>query len=211
MNEPGRRSGRPEGPDELATSPSLLGRVLANEPAAWNRLVALYAPLVWHWCRKRHRGRSRTWIKKRYFQASGHRHWIFTGTLFHQNGPGRPIELMVAAQVKIIRCVKIRSVVNPYDPEWELYLEARLGWQLTQTRTGRSRMESLWKRQKGRCLACGQPLRIAEEDCQIHHRIWRSEGGPDTADNLELLHANCHRQIHVQERRTKATASREGR
>ena len=60
-------------------------------------------------------------------------------------------------------------------------------------------------------VVCGQPLRIAEEDCHIHHRIWRSRGGPDTADNLELLHANCHRQIHVQERRTKAAASREGR
>ena len=52
---------------------------------------------------------------------------------------------------------------------------------------------------------------IAEEDLHIHHRIWRSRGGPDTADNLELLHANCHRQIHVQERLTKAAASCEGR
>jgi RNA polymerase sigma-70 factor, ECF subfamily len=50
MSEPDQPSDRPEGPEELATSPSLLGRVLANEPAAWNRLVALYAPLVWHWC-----------------------------------------------------------------------------------------------------------------------------------------------------------------
>jgi 5-methylcytosine-specific restriction endonuclease McrA len=50
-----------------------------------------------------------------------------------------------------------------------------------------------------------------EEDCQIHHRIWRSRGGSEMADNLELLHANCHRQIHVQGRRTEATASRKGR
>ena len=48
---------------------------------------------------------------------------------------------MSAAKVKIIRYVKIRSTVNPYDPKWELYLEARLGWQLTQTRTG---YESGW-------------------------------------------------------------------
>jgi len=60
-------------------------------------------------------------------------------------------------------------------------------------------------------VVCGQPLRLAEEDCQIHHRVWRSRGGADTADNRELLHANCHRQIHVRERRTKAAASREGR
>ena len=118
---------------------------------------------------------------------------------------------MTAASVRIIRYVKIRSAVNPYDPAWELDLEARLGWQLTQTRAGRSRIEFLWKEQEGRCVVCGQPLRIAEDDCEIHHRIWRSRGGPDTADNLELLHANCHRQIHVQERPTKAAASREGR
>jgi RNA-directed DNA polymerase len=167
--------------------------------------------MVWRWCRRRHRSRSGKWIKEKYFQRVGHRHWVFTGKLYDQKGQGWPIELMSAARVKIIRYVKIRSAVNPYDPEWELYLEARRGWQLSQTRAGRSRIEFLWKVQKGRCVVCDQPLHPAEGDCHIHHRIWRSRGGPDTADNLELLHANCHRQIHVQERLTKATASREGR
>jgi RNA-directed DNA polymerase len=149
--------------------------------------------------------------KTNYFPADGHRHWVFISTLLNQKGQDWPIQLMAAAQVRIIRYVKIRSTVNPYDPKWELYLEARLGWQLAQTLAGRSRIEYLWKEQEGRCVVCGQPLLIAEEDCQIHHRIWRSRGGPDTADNMELLHANCHRQIHVQERRTKAAASCEGR
>ena len=167
--------------------------------------------MVWRWCRHRHPKKSRKWIKKKYFQRNGHRHWILTGRLLNQKGQGRPIQLMAAAKVRIIRYVKIRSAVNPYDPQWELYLEARLGWQLTQTLTGRSRIEYLWKDQEGRCRVCGQPLRIAEEDCQIHHRIWRSRGGPDTADNTELMHANCHRQIHVQEGRTQTAASREGR
>jgi RNA-directed DNA polymerase len=167
--------------------------------------------MVWRWCRRRHPKKNRQWVKTTYFRQDGHRHWAFTGTLLRQNGQGGPIQLMAAAQVRIIRYVKIRSAVNPYDPEWELYLEARLGWQLTQTQTGHSRIEYLWKGQEGRCRVCGQPLRIAEEDCQIHHRIWRSRGGADTADNMELMHANCHRQIHVQERRTEAAASREGR
>jgi RNA-directed DNA polymerase len=167
--------------------------------------------MVWQWCRRRHPNKSRKWIRTKYFRQEGHRHWVFTGLLLDQKGQGWPIQLMTAASVKIIRYVKIRSAVNPYDPEWELYLEARWCWQLAQTRTGRSRIELLWKVQEGRCVVCGQPLQIATEDCHIHHRIWRSEGGSDTADNLELLHANCHRQIHVQEQRTKAAASREGR
>jgi RNA-directed DNA polymerase len=167
--------------------------------------------MLWRWCRRRHPNKNRKWIKKKYFRREGHRHWVFTGLLRDHKGKEWPIQLMAATSVKILRYVKIRSAVNPYDPEWELYLEARQGWQLAQTRKGRSRIEFLWKVQEGRCVICGQPLRITEEDCQIHHRIWRSEGGLDTADNLELLHANCHRQIHVREQRTKAAASRQGR
>jgi HNH endonuclease len=69
--------------------------------------------------------------------------------------------------------------------------------------------EGIWGRKgSGVKLLGGRP---AEEYLYIHHRIWRSRGGPDTADNLELLHANCHRQIQVQERLTKAAASCKGR
>jgi RNA polymerase sigma-70 factor (ECF subfamily) len=34
------------------TSPSLLLRVQADDQAAWSRLVDVYAPLVYHWCRR---------------------------------------------------------------------------------------------------------------------------------------------------------------
>ena len=34
------------------TSLSLLARVRADDAGAWNRLVTLYAPLVFHWCRR---------------------------------------------------------------------------------------------------------------------------------------------------------------
>jgi RNA-directed DNA polymerase len=111
--------------------------------------------MVWRWCRRRHRNKSRKWIKEKYFQQNGHRHWVLTGTLYDHKGQGWPIQLMSAAQVRIIRYVKIRSAVNPYDPEWELYLEARWGWQLAQTLAGRSRIEYLWKEQEGRCVVCG--------------------------------------------------------
>ncbi len=46
--------GSDSGPrDSSATSRSLLARVQANEERAWERLVDLYAPLVFHWCRSR--------------------------------------------------------------------------------------------------------------------------------------------------------------
>jgi len=38
--------------DFPATSLTLLQRAQARQPAAWERLVDLYAPLVLHWCRR---------------------------------------------------------------------------------------------------------------------------------------------------------------
>jgi RNA polymerase sigma-70 factor (ECF subfamily) len=35
-----------------STASSLLERARAHEPDAWRRLVALYGPLVYHWCRR---------------------------------------------------------------------------------------------------------------------------------------------------------------
>jgi RNA-directed DNA polymerase len=149
-----------------------------------------------HWCRHRHPQKSWKWIRKKYFRADGHRHWIFTGTLPNKEGKGIPISLMAAGQVKIRRYVKIRIEVNPYDPQWELYLEERLYWQLEGTLAGKGRIEYLWKSQEGRCRECGQTLRPSEKPWHIHHRRWRCHGGEDTIDNVALLHKHCHHQIH---------------
>lgn len=37
---------------EFSTSTSLLRRLQANQAEAWQRLVDLYGPLIWHWCRQ---------------------------------------------------------------------------------------------------------------------------------------------------------------
>src|SRR3954469_10009451 len=37
---------------ETSTSRSLLMQLKQGEPAAWERLTSLYAPLVYHWCRQ---------------------------------------------------------------------------------------------------------------------------------------------------------------
>jgi RNA polymerase sigma-70 factor (ECF subfamily) len=45
-------NGQREGvPPSSATSRSLLERIKANDAAAWDQLVTLYGPLVFHWCR----------------------------------------------------------------------------------------------------------------------------------------------------------------
>src|SRR5437588_9992509 len=53
MNDSRHLPGSDGGPQpSTATSPSLLDRVKAGDAAAWERLVTLYAPLVFHWCRR---------------------------------------------------------------------------------------------------------------------------------------------------------------
>lgn len=52
MNRPRQAHPSTGPPDGDATSLSLLLRLKANEAAAWDRLVILYAPLVYYWCRK---------------------------------------------------------------------------------------------------------------------------------------------------------------
>ena len=164
------------------------------------------------WCHRRHRQKSWKWIKKKYFQQVGHRNWVFTGTIRDSTGKAWPIQLMNAAGVQILRWVKIRSAANPYDPEWELYLEERLAWKLNHTLAGRGRIEYLWKEQQGCCVVCGQALHTEEQPWHIHHRVWRSRGGQETCDNLEVLHANCHRQVHAKSESLKnQAASCEGR
>lgn len=41
-----------ESDNSTSTSRSLLRHLHANEQEAWEKLVTLYTPLVWHWCRK---------------------------------------------------------------------------------------------------------------------------------------------------------------
>ena len=118
---------------------------------------------------------------------------------------------MKAAGVKILRWQR-SAACQPYDPEWELYLEERLAWKLGHTLAGRGRIVYLWKEQQGSCLVCGQALQPKSNPGTSTIGSGTVEGGRETCDNLEVLHANCHRQVHSKSESLKnAAASREGR
>jgi len=102
---------------------------------------------------------------------------------------------MDAASVRIIRHVKIQGDANPYDPEWEEYFDKRLLERMMTTLAGRMQIQWLWREQGGKCPGCEQMLR-EDEPWQVHHRIRRVDGGSNELDNLQLYHANCHRQHH---------------
>ena len=116
--------------------------------------------MVWRWCRRRHRSKSRKWIKTKYFRREGDRHWVFTGTLFDQRGRGRPIQLMEAAKVRIIRYVKIRTR-QPLRSGVGTLPGSTAGLATGPNACGSGSDRVSLEGTRGAMRVCGQPLRIS--------------------------------------------------
>ena len=132
-----------------------------------------------------------------YFPSITTRKWVFQATLRNTEGQIQTLRLVQAADVGIKRHCKIKGEANPYDPEWEVYFENRLGFQMLDHLKERKRLLRLWIEQDGCCRICSQKITKAS-GWHLHHKKRRTDGGTDTMDNLVLLHPNCHRQVHSQ-------------
>ncbi|MGI9306233.1 MAG: group II intron reverse transcriptase/maturase [Gammaproteobacteria bacterium] len=150
---------------------------------------------LWRWAKRRHLNKGQRWVKARYFHSIGDRNWVFTGEVRGPKGEPSAVHLFAAHSVRITRHVKVNGKVNPYDPDWELYLEKRQTRTMAASMRGRNALLSLWKRQQGRCPRCGEAI-TPETGWHKHHIVYRSHGGSDTLDNQVLLHPVCHRQLH---------------
>ena len=97
----------------------------AVSSVAFSRLDFMVWKLLWQWAIRRQRGKSRPWIKARYWRTCGSRTWTFATDVVIDGKP-RTISLVYATDTPIRRHVKVRAEVNPYSPEWESYLAERL-------------------------------------------------------------------------------------
>lgn len=145
---------------------------------------------LWRWARRRHPNKGARWVRRRYFRTSGKRQWVFT------DGAST---LMWLASFTKRRHIKIRSDANPYDPADEGYFDTVLQRRMLATLAGRRKLNWLWSRQQGVCRRCRGKI-TKTTGWHIHHRIWRSLGGSNRMDNLELLHPTCHAQLHARRR-----------
>ena len=103
-------------------------------------------------------------------------------------------KLALHANTPIRKHVKVKAETNPFDPTWEAYFEER---EILLTRKALfGRIKTLWERQEGICPNCQQRVTINQE-WVVHHKTPKILGGGDTLDNLQLLHGNCHRQLHT--------------
>jgi RNA-directed DNA polymerase len=195
-------------------NPKIRGGALYHRHASSKRTFAhvdkVIAGKVWRWARRRHRNKSAAWVKAKYFTRSGHREWVFCGTVPDDDGHPQGVTLDRALATRLERPVKVQGLANPYDPAWELYCEERWACRRASTLTGQGTARYLWLEQEGRCPVCRQALTL-EPGWHVHHLVWRSLGGDDLVDNLVLLHPNCHRQVHGEGLVLNKVASREGR
>jgi RNA-directed DNA polymerase len=147
---------------------------------------------IWRWANRQHPNKGKRWVKKKYFKTLGSRNWVFYGDL-----DGKELHLFCATAVPIRRHIKIKGQANPYDPEWEIYFEKRLAAKMTENMTEYRQLLRLWEAQQGLCPICNQKI-TRKTKWHNHHIIWRSKGGPDSADNRILLHPDCHRKVDSQ-------------
>jgi RNA-directed DNA polymerase len=147
------------------------------------------------WAKRRHPNNGKRWIKDKYFLSEGSRHWVFYGEVEGHTGKTHRIRLLDAADTRIKRHRKVIGEANPYDPAWEVYFEERLGVKMVDNLKGRRQLLRLWKEQDGLCPLCSQKI-TKLTGWYNHHIVWRTNGGPDKAENRVILHPNCHHQVH---------------
>jgi RNA-directed DNA polymerase len=151
---------------------------------------------LWQWAKRRHPNKSKQWVASRYFGRMGGRSGRFFGERRDEHGQIDQKWIYLAAATPIQRHRKIHGRANPYDPEWELYLETRLGLKMAATLRGRRTLNYLWREQNGCCPVCRELITRLTEWHQ-HHLVWRSKGGSEAVENRVLLHPHCHRQAHA--------------
>ena len=152
---------------------------------------------LWRWACRRHPNKGKRWIKERYFRCIKGRDWRFAE---------KDKLLPVLGDYKLYDHVKIRSEANPYDPNDDLYFDKRLGQRMGKCLEGRKKLRWLWEWQEGLCPVCEQKI-TRETGWHLHHIVKRSERGSNKLTNLVLLHPNCHRQYHANEKNGPAGIS----
>ena len=76
---------------------------------------------LWRWAKRRHKRKSARWIKDKYFHKIGNRIWCFS----EKTDTDSFISLVYAGDTRITRHTMIKTDVNPYDINWQDYLEKR--------------------------------------------------------------------------------------
>jgi len=143
---------------------------------------------IFRWARRRHPDKTGQWIGDRYFSHRFKQRWTF------EDKPTGKQLIRIARYFKFQRHIKVIAQANPFDPEWEDYFKQRNRKQVKKSSFGlRAKVlkHCCWI-----CRVCWQPIQ-SDDKLDLHHID--GDHLNDKLDNLQLLHPNCHRQLHHRE------------
>src|SRR5262249_299285 len=147
--------------------------------------------VLWSWAKRRHPNKPRRWVADKYFRPRHGRTWTFVGTRVDRIGKPYELTLVRAGDTPIKRHVKVKGAANPYDPQWEVYFEKRLGVEMAHQLRGR------------RCALARRFAASPERLAVLPHRDTngigngcgeRSTGLDERSSEIPCLHhrASCH-------------------
>ena len=133
--------------------------------------------ILWHNMKRKHSKKGRRWIVRRYWKTIGNQKWRYAGD---------SQILLQLAKTPIIRHPRLKLDKNPYlDRGYFVDRQYKMGIKFI-----RGKYKTVWKRQKGLCYGCGQPIGLEDEKRII--RIASSEGGDkQTGDSMKYMHRYC--------------------
>ena len=149
---------------------------------------------LFFWAKRRHPSKSKNWIIKRYFSKVGNTKHVFTD---HTTG----LHIHTLAPHPIKRFVILDNRYRVYDktPETQEYWKKR-EYINAYNQIFSVRMQRLYKEQQGKCSYCKEPMtkgQVENQELHVHHMLPRSLGGTENYNNLQLLHNECHRELHA--------------
>jgi RNA-directed DNA polymerase len=124
-------------------------------------------------------------VATKYWYKSGDRKWIFgiknDTSLILYSDYSRPLNSPEGY-------IKVISAYSPFDENHDYWIKRTY----TDPKNT-NRVNSLLKKQKGRCKWCNLPFTEGSLK-EVDHIIPRSQGGKDIPSNLQILHRHCHDQ-----------------
>jgi RNA-directed DNA polymerase len=177
--------------------------------------------LTYKWARRSHPNKPKDWVVKRYFgrfNRSRADNWVFGDRV-------SGAYLYKSAWTPIVRHVRVKGAASMDDPSLQDYWTNRRRKQAPPAMDKTSL--NLAFRQQGLCPLCDGTLITGAEyepdnprawiewfeaiarRLHKHHFAYRRNGGGDDKTNLQLVHADCHRQHHeADDRRTGRKSGR---
>jgi RNA-directed DNA polymerase len=162
---------------------------------------------LWRWCRRRHPGKGKKWVRERYFYTIKGNRWTFACNNCDRRGNNKLISLYPIASTIIERHIKVKSAASPDDPTLKDYWEKRHQKHGKTYWEKNSKYDLVAQAQNWKCRVCSESIFNGEE-IETHHIVPVAEGGLDDADNLQHLHTACHKQVHSLKSKLKRAGSK---